>query len=98
MSRGIDRTYRLEVRRSFAVNGDGFRHVFARGAFFEARVRTYHRGGMEVTDLHIDHCGPNSAPAEAVALPCGYVRFAEDAVKPEAEGSEPGRPSTAPEI
>ena len=96
MSRGVDRTYRLEVRRSFAVNGDGFRHVFARGAFFEARVRTYHRGGLEVTDLHIDHCGPNSAPAEALAVPCGYVRFAEDAVKP--EGSEPGRPSTAPEI
>lgn len=96
MSRGVDRTYRLEVRRSFAVNGDGFRHVFARGAIFEARVRTYHRGGLEVTDLHIDHCGPNSAPAEALAVPCGYVRFAEDVVKP--EGSEPGRPSTAPEI
>lgn len=95
MSRGIGRTYRLEVRRAFAVKGDGFRHDFARGTFLEARVRTYHRGGLEVTDLHIEHCGPNGEPAEALGVPCGYLRFAEDAGKP--EGSEPGKPSTAPE-
>lgn len=83
MASNIDRTYRMEVRRPFAVKGDGFRHILTKGTVFQARVRTYHRGGIEVVDLKLDQCGQSGAPGAATAVPCGSIRFAEDSAKSE---------------
>jgi hypothetical protein len=83
MAGNIERTYRMEVRRPFAVKGDGFRHILTKGTVFQARVRTYHRGGIEVVDLKLDQCGQAGAPGVATAVPCGSIRFAEDSAKSE---------------
>lgn len=87
MASNIDRAYRLEVRRPFAVKGDGFRHILTKGTVFQARMRTYHRGGIEVADLKLEQCGQSGAPGAATAVPCGSIRFAEDSAKPEGRAS-----------
>lgn len=87
MAGNIDRCYQMEVRRPFAVKGDGFRHILTKGTVFQARVRTYHRGGIEVVDLKLEQCGQSGAPGAATAVPCGSIRFAEDSAKSEGKAT-----------